>query len=512
MTVKKIIVVGAGAAGYIAAAAFQRNIPNVAVTVIRDPAVPIIGVGEALAWNAPAFMKDVLGLTDEDRWIKATDSTYKLSLQFKGFDGTDRPYYTGSAGHIDTTTMGKYFSSRGIHLFDLWKHLRYKGLLDKLGTPRTSYNVLTAKTFWHSYFNTMPERHSLSNLTDTSLYSYHINAQNIGNYVHDHVGKPAGVKEIAVRVRDVRLNAQGHIDHLLLDDETEHRADLYVDSTGFAKVLASRMAAFEFQHEDEFSNNSAIVGPHKYQDPSEIVNYTQATAMDHGWHFSVPSAQRSGEGYIFNSRLTPDVDQLADEYFKKFGHKTVNFKRISWEPGYYNRSFTGNCVLLGLSSGFVDPWDANGFTSVTFHINTLIHHLKQDSDFKFQWQDKYNSKYSERNEDVLLRNRGFFELNLKTDSDYWRQLSQNGREKGTMEKLREIYCQRRPELTKIFLFAREALSHNIDYYNIPEEPSELNLDKPTEMLALAMFNKMIETNKLTAAQSMSTGSYYQRLR
>ena len=60
----KIVIVGAGAAGYFAAAAIKRNCPEHEVVVVSDPNTPHIGVGEAIAWNGPNFMQVVLGLKD----------------------------------------------------------------------------------------------------------------------------------------------------------------------------------------------------------------------------------------------------------------------------------------------------------------------------------------------------------------------------------------------------------------------------------------------------------------
>lgn len=520
---KNIVVVGAGAAGYFTAAALKRNIPNVNVTILYDPAVPMIGVGEALAWGAPAFMKKVLGLDDEEAWIKESESTYKFGLKVCGFDGTDVPYTLGGGlMSPGVNTLDKTLSDSGYELFDLWMHLRAKGRLFELDiqVPKNPFQAYASESFWYNHFNTMPERFSSDRiLMDQSLYSYHVNAANIGRVVNERVCKPAGVVEIPIKVRDVVLDSQGKIDYLLLDDETKQYADLFIDCTGFARILVNKMPSFTFNEMDEYSNDTAIVGPHKYQDESEVVNHTSANAMDYGWHFSVPSAYRSGEGYIFNSRVSANVDQLVDEYYKKYPSKTdVNFRKISWIPGYYDKTFSGNCILLGLSAGFVDPFDSNGFNTVLEQIRSIIRHLTPDTEFTLAWGEHFNKRCCERIADIQLRIQGFLELAPKNNTEYWQRLKVAAKKHDAENKIVKLFSDpaRNPK-SKIFLpnigqaFNREGLCHNILYYNLPADFNTINIDQATEDAGLELLNYNSLRNQEHAKLAVSCADYYKRL-
>lgn len=519
---KNIIVIGAGAAGYFVAGALKRNIPNVNVTIIYDPAVPIIGVGEALAWGAPAFMSKCLGLKNEESWIKESESTYKFGLRVCGFDGTDVPYLLGGGKpppHINI--LDQQLSVLGYDLFDLWMHLKATNKLSELHIPfpKSPFQVYSSETFWFNYFNTMPLRYSDDRLLpDESLYSYHINAKNIGKVVNERVCKPAGVIEIPVKVRDVVLNNTGSIDYVLLDDETKQYADLFIDCTGFSRIVANKMPSFKFNDMDEYSNDTAIVGPYAYQDPSEIVNYTSANAMDHGWHFSVPSAHRSGEGYIFNSRVTNDIDLLVDEFYKKTNKRSVDFKKISWTPGYYDKSMSKNCVLLGLSSGFVDPFDSNGFNTVLEQIWFLVNHLKLDPNFELDWRSKYNLRCSDRIADIQLRIQGFMELAPKNDTGYWQRLKIAAKEHDVQNKVINLFSDpyRNPK-SKVFFnnlgqaFSREGICHNILYYDLPANFKSINIDQDLETAGIAFFNFNSAINRDRAKTSISCAEYYKQL-
>ena len=46
-SVKKIVIVGGGSAGWLTAAYALHNLPNTQISLIESPNVPIVGVGEA---------------------------------------------------------------------------------------------------------------------------------------------------------------------------------------------------------------------------------------------------------------------------------------------------------------------------------------------------------------------------------------------------------------------------------------------------------------------------------
>ena len=93
----KVVIVGAGAAGYFAAAAIKRNCPGTDVTIVHDPNTPYIGVGESIAFNCRDVMRKLFGIDDESSydWMKKSNSSYKYGVAFFGFDGTETPMVSG---------------------------------------------------------------------------------------------------------------------------------------------------------------------------------------------------------------------------------------------------------------------------------------------------------------------------------------------------------------------------------------------------------------------------------
>lgn len=511
---KKIVIVGAGAAGYFAAGAIKRNLPHVDVTMVYDPNIPNIGVGESLGWHVPDFMKNIMGLDDEESWIKESNSTYKFGVVLSGFDGTDTPFMLGGgypeSGYGPLETL---LAKSGYNLFDLWTHLKAKG---RVIAP---FNQYAAETYWYIYSNTMPKRYSTDRLLPSNHnYSYHVNATTIGDVIKRRVCEPVGVVEKAIKVRDVVLNSQGAIDHLLLDDESKEYADLFIDCTGFARILVNKLKDFVFEPSDEYRNDSAIVGPHKFQDYSECRSYTISKAMDWGWHFSVPSCYRSGEGYIFNSRLVNDVDLLVDEYRKKINKTDVQFRRMSWQPGYYNKIFSGNCVLLGLSAGFIDPFDSSGLNNTLHQIRTLVESLMQDHTLQLSWGNNLNQRYTQRTSEILIRIQGFLELATKNDTAYWQHLKVAAQDHDILNTLTNLITlpERNANSSNYVdirgvAFGREALAHNTNYYNIPVDFGATKINVVAEELGMKFLNSNMARNRDLAATSISCADYYRQL-
>src|SRR5215210_8326561 len=79
--VKKVIVLGGGSAGLMAAAALKVKIPSLAVVVIRSKDIGIIGVGEGSTLVLTKFLHEYLRVGWR-RFMEVAQPTWKLGLKF----------------------------------------------------------------------------------------------------------------------------------------------------------------------------------------------------------------------------------------------------------------------------------------------------------------------------------------------------------------------------------------------------------------------------------------------
>lgn len=93
--IRTVVVVGGGSAGWMAAAACSRHLGDACtVQLVESDAIGTVGVGEAAVPHIRTFNTQVLGL-DEAAFVRATQGTFKLGIQFRDWGRLGEAYYHG---------------------------------------------------------------------------------------------------------------------------------------------------------------------------------------------------------------------------------------------------------------------------------------------------------------------------------------------------------------------------------------------------------------------------------
>ena len=79
----KIVIVGGGSSGWMAATQLNKFFPKKEIVCIESKDIPRVGVGESTVEQFSAWVKSV-GIETHDMF-KHTDATYKLSIKFNDF-------------------------------------------------------------------------------------------------------------------------------------------------------------------------------------------------------------------------------------------------------------------------------------------------------------------------------------------------------------------------------------------------------------------------------------------
>jgi len=283
--------------------------------------------------------------------------------------------------------------------------------------------------YWSSAYHYM-EKNVSPFLNDKYLlnqfysWSQHINADKCGDYVRDFIALPNGVKHISKKVIEVKCE-QDKISSVVLEDGEVVTADLFVDASGFARLLVKALNWNVIPYKD-YAIDTAVVAQLEYNDiQKELVNYTQSIAQPNGWMFKIGLYHRMGCGLCFSSSHL-DVKQAIDEYKKLNSNRRLEPRVLSWKPARLEQFANGNVATVGLCSGFYEPLEANALYILISGIYELINSLDgYKKTGNLDWSN-YNKKLAYTIDDLTDFIKIHYTLSKRTDTDFWNDMRSIG--------------------------------------------------------------------------------------
>ena len=416
-----IVIVGGGTAGWLTASWISKFFPNISVTLVESKDIPKIGVGESVTPHVSAFFQN-LGI-DDHHWMLHTGSIYKFANKFVGWKNNNKGndyfgfnYTTANKilykdNPIPSTKEDHHYNSNDVRTTDTLLNLLKNSELDKFDR------------YFHSAYHYMEKNVVPFDSKGAYLlppffsWSQHINADLASDYCRDNIALPNGVIHIQSKILKV-IKSNNKIEKVLLEDGREISGDLFVDCSGMHRVLMKELDApvKEYKHH---SIDSAWVCQLDYEDPeSEMVNYTQSIAQDYGWMFKIGLYHRMGTGYCYSSSHT--TDEQAEIYYRKLITNTRREPRqLKWNPNRLENSAVGNAVAIGLSSGFVEPLEANNLYMIVTAIRKLDSVLSRYIREDFLDFDQFNKEVGYFTDDIADFILVHYTLSDRTDSDFW---------------------------------------------------------------------------------------------
>src|SRR5579872_1815983 len=264
-SVRRILVVGGGTAGWMTALTLLRSLASqgVEITLVESPMVGIIGVGEgSTPWLRGFF--DSLDI-EESEWMPECHATYKCGISFDGWStkpGCER-YFHPFASMLDNLTMTQFVRNADAKI---------RGA-DVCADPDRFFIAarLAAK-----HLAPKPEEHFPFDI----WHGYHFDAVLLGQFLHKKA-LHRGVRYQAAHVTHANLNEQGAIASVSTREGMTLSADLFVDCTGFAGLLISQALKTPYvSFAENLFNDAAVAMPTPLE--STIPSETVSTAMQHG--------------------------------------------------------------------------------------------------------------------------------------------------------------------------------------------------------------------------------------
>jgi tryptophan 7-halogenase len=402
-TIKKIIILGGGTAGWITAAALIHILKKdfCSIELIESKDIPTIGVGEATIGSIINYI-NALGI-DEADFIRETQSTYKLGIQFNDWlqigEGYFHPF--GSAG----------VNINGLPFFPFWLKAKQLGHPANFTDFSPSAVMAQHNRFYHH--QKAPKESFLAG----SSYALHVDANLVGKYLRTHATSK-GVKRTEATVESVVQNDNGFIESLRLTDGTKVEGDFFIDCSGFNSLLIEKTLNAGFEDWQKYLPcNRAVAVPTTNTDA--LTPYTIATARRSGWTWKIPLQSRTGNGYVYSDMFDSDANAIELLRDVVSGELLTEPRTLKFITGHRKSIWLKNCVAIGLSSGFVEPLESTAIHLIMKGARTFLE-LFPDMDCDPQLAREYNRIMTKEYENI----RDFIVLHYcvtkRTDTEFWR--------------------------------------------------------------------------------------------
>ncbi len=435
-----ITVVGAGTTGSFAAAHLKKHFPEHTIRLLHSDEVGTIGVGESVTPPVKYFMDD-LG-ADEKTWMRDTGSIYKYANCFKNWINdtpTDKQFFAFSYNEPldkvlagDPITFPDIKSVRPNHLraTDVWLDLY---LQNKVTDYSKTFNPMY--TFMHHMKAPFIEEEYLG--SDNFSYAYHVDAEKLGPWVLDNIAFKSGVEEIKGTIKYTTKHedpVEDLIKSVVLTDGREFTSDLWIDATGFHRLLIKQLTdkTIGYPH---CPANASWVGPMSYVDQdNEMKNYTQSIWQEEGWLFKIGLRNRMGTGLVFSTDYIDEEEALQKFIKIQDGRALKDPRLIKWHPCRVDTPAKGNVVAIGMAAGFVEPMEANALFVTVSTIWQLNFAMQQGMDW-----DSYNKNVGGAIDDIADFLSVHYTLCPRTENIFWREMRELGRQRKDDERVYEKY-------------------------------------------------------------------------
>jgi tryptophan halogenase len=412
--IKKIVIVGGGFAGWYTAATLQHNLPDLEVLLVDSAKHPTIGVGETTGWDAPINFKRLVGMPDETQFMFETGAIYKFGSRAVDFFQDHATQYWGKIPNLKISSLTNFYNDFDYPEFDEpWNHspgdigAMMAWLSINQGNNKT-FEDLTAELGEHNAFlNNANAPFNKSNklvVRRNQGFAYNIDAEKTSAYLKKLVlaRDQGNFTWVTSTVMDVKVNGS-HVSELVLENGDHITADLFIDASGLQRVLMSRNINDSWQADSDEYCDSAWVVPSAYTDPqNDLLPISEFFGEDWGWRFKVRLYHRTGNGYVFNSKMVdPEIpkkrllDIVGDSRF-------VEPRLLQWKSGQYLTPWQSNLLPLGMAAAFTDPYDAPTFDAHSKALDDLVDLLSKQTTVQ-DIATVYNHRRSLTQEERKLR-------------------------------------------------------------------------------------------------------------
>ena len=456
MPPRKLLIVGGGSAGWMAAAYLDAALNRggapqgprgdqgrrvVDITLVESPDVPRIGVGEATVPSINHIL-EVIGI-DERAFLQRVDGTFKQAIRY---DDWLRGGTSGGARGAAPETRDTYY-----HPFNRFR---------ESPVDRTTRRWLKSDRSI-PFAATVSAQPALcdANLAPTTVepwkaaesgprlsYAYHMNALKFADYLTE-IATSRGVTRHLDHVTDIDVDDSGAITAVNTRGGLRLTADLYVDCTGFAALLIEKSLGVGWVDCSRWLLNDRAITmavPYESHWPGYVRPYTTATALSAGWVWQIPLQDRRSLGYVHSSAFVDEDAAIAEIRAFEGAHAAeLDTRTIHFRVGHREKAWARNCIAIGLAGNFIEPLESTGLYLSDLASVMLAQHFPETDDYA-SLALRFNRIMANRFYEILDFINLHFCLTRRTDTDYWREVRKTDRINDRLAAKLEYWRQKPP--------------------------------------------------------------------
>ncbi len=402
-SLSKIVIVGGGTAGWIAAAGLIRALKGkvAQIELVESDEIGTVGVGEATI-PPIQFLNSLLGL-DELDFVRKTQGAFKLGIEFRDWN---------RLGHSYLHPFGQFgapIDGVGFHHYVM----RLQELGDDISLDDHSMAAVAARNGKFA-----PPLGDLPPGTPLLSYAYHFDAGLYARYLRDYA-EARGVERTEGKVVQVQQRmADGFVEALVLQDGRRIEGDFFLDCSGFRGLLIEETLKTGYEDWSHWLPcDRAWAVPCESVAP--LTPYTRSTARTAGWQWRIPLQHRTGNGYVYSSPFIGE-DEAADTLMANLdGAPRGDPRLLRFTTGRRKQAWNKNVVALGLASGFLEPLESTSIHLIqtgVFRLLSLLPVGRPDPAVVDEYNRLSRIEYEQIRDFIILH----YKATERTDSELWR--------------------------------------------------------------------------------------------
>lgn len=395
--IQRIIVLGGGSAGFLAAITLKSQMPDLPVTVVRSKELGIIGVGEGTTTSVPDHLFNFCKIPKAEFYAKA-EPVWKLGLRFLW---GPKPYFDFCFNdQLDTQIQG--FSRSTGYYYDAF--------------PNSEMGVDSALMSGNKAFVRGPNGGPPP--FDPSMLAMHLENEKLATFLETYAGR-IGVDVRDDLVTEVLQDDRGIAGLKLASGQTVS-ADLYIDCSGFyslliGKTLEEPMVSFK----SSLFCDRAVIGGWARGADEPIKPYTTCETMNYGWCWQIEHEHKINRGYVYASDFVSDEE--AERECRAKNPKLTSTRVVRFISGRRRRNWVKNVVAVGNAAGFVEPLEATSLAVICHEMEWLTWSLlDSDREVRPSQVEMFNTASAAMWEGIRQFLAVHYKFNKRIDNEFWR--------------------------------------------------------------------------------------------